>query len=212
MTNTEPAGAGADAEEDDALLVRVPRRLRHGDRAVTAEDYEDLAVAASTEIARARCVPLRNLSNPDQPFPDPQLGQVSVIIVPRTTEPRPMPSRQLLDRVKGRLIERGIATAQLSVVGPVYLRVSVVAWVVPCSAREAGIVERGVCDALDRFLHPLTGGADYSGWAFGREPQMSDLYACIESVDGVDHVDHMEDPPGLKVMIGSMVGKQTKIS
>ncbi|MGE5139990.1 MAG: putative baseplate assembly protein, partial [Rudaea sp.] len=202
VTNVESAGGGADAEDKDALLVRAPRTLRHGDRAVTAEDYEDLAIAASTEVARARCVPLRDLSK--GPFPDLKLGQLSVIIVPRATVAMPMPSRELLERVKMRLVERSIGTAHISVVGPVYFRVSIEASVVPSSAREGGAVERSVRDALDRFLHPLTGGgADRAGWSFGREPQMSDLYACIEAVDGVDYVDHIMSP---EVMIGSVVG------
>ena len=61
VTNTEAAAGGADAETLDSLLVRAPRTLRHGNRAVTVEDYEDLAMLASPEVARARCIPLRNL-------------------------------------------------------------------------------------------------------------------------------------------------------
>jgi hypothetical protein len=41
---------------------------------------------------------------------------------------------------------------------------------------------------VERFLHPLTGGPDGQGWAFGRRPHHSDLSALLEKVGGVDHI------------------------
>lgn len=60
--------------------------------------------------------------------------------------------------------------------------------VVASSPDAAGEVGGRVEQTLQRFLHPLTGGPDGTGWAFGRKPHRSDLYAEIEAVDGVDHV------------------------
>jgi hypothetical protein len=54
-----------------------------------------------------------------------------------------------------------------------------------------------VVEALDRFLHPLTGGAG-DGWPFGRAPHRSELFALIEATAGVDHVDSLTieaEPP-----------------
>ena len=59
------AAGGAAAELLAALLEREPRKLRHRGRAVTLEDYEDLAKLASPDVARAKCVPLYDLeTNP----------------------------------------------------------------------------------------------------------------------------------------------------
>jgi hypothetical protein len=66
--------------------------------------------------------------------------------------------------------------------------VTVEATVVPTSFEEADAVGDRVSTALERFLHPLTGGPDGQGWAFGRKPHGSDLSALIEAVEGVDHV------------------------
>jgi hypothetical protein len=66
--------------------------------------------------------------------------------------------------------------------------VTVEATVVPTSFEEADVVGERVRTALERFLHPLTGGPDGQGWAFGRKPHGSDLSALIEAVAGVDHV------------------------
>lgn len=194
VTNPEAATGGADAESIESLRDRAPRLIRHGDRAVTLEDYEDLAMLASPEVARARCFPLLNLSqnpfdvqNPVEQAPK-AIGAVSVMIVPRSTDPKPIPSLELINRVQDYLEARSIPTATLTVIGPLYVQVSVTAAVVLTSLEGINRVEQSILQSLTSFLHPLTGGSDGTGWAFGREPSASDFYALLESVSDVDHV------------------------
>ena len=201
-SNPEAAAGGAEAETTGALLERMPRTLRHRDRAVTLEDYEDLALLASPEVARSRCVPLCDLAA--DPLGAAQVpGAVSVIIVPRTDDVKPLPTMELLARVSDFLTARAAATASLAVVGPLYLRVDIRAEVALATPDGASAVERAVYERLDAFLHPLTGGLDGSGWDFGRAPHRSDLFALIESIPGVDHVRYLqitetEDQPGVR--------------
>ncbi|GIE35161.1 hypothetical protein Ait01nite_082060 [Actinoplanes italicus] len=49
-------------------------------------------------------------------------------------------------------------------------------------------VQRRAEQALSRFLHPLTGGDDGTGWEFGRPVFRSELFQVLERLDGVDHV------------------------
>ena len=187
VINTEAASGGTDAESMDLLYDRAPRTIRHRNRAVTIEDFEDLAMLASPGVARARCVPLRNLAA--DPLGDAQApGEVSVIIVPSSEEPMPLPASELIDRVQDYLEQRGDPTANLSVVGPRYVQVDVTVEVALASPEGASAVEQAVRSRLDAFLHPLTGGLDGKGWDFGREPHKSDLCALIMSVPGVDHI------------------------
>src|SRR5262249_59550878 len=60
VTNPLPATGGADRETIDEAKDRAPYTIKSRDRAVTAEDYETLALRASTSLARARCVPDRS--------------------------------------------------------------------------------------------------------------------------------------------------------
>jgi hypothetical protein len=46
--------------------------------------------------------------------------------------------------------------------------------------------------ALRRFLHPLSGGPDRQGWAFGRRVYESDIYGLIESLPGVQFVSDLQ--------------------
>src|SRR6202035_861957 len=52
VTNLAPAAGGADTEEIADLLERAPTGTRHRGRAVTVEDYEDLARLASAAVAK----------------------------------------------------------------------------------------------------------------------------------------------------------------
>jgi predicted phage baseplate assembly protein len=180
----------------------MPRTLRHQDRAVTLEDYQDLAQLASTEIVRALCVPLFDLMA--DPLGQTQLpGTVSVIVVPASVEPKPQPRFELLTRTRQFLAERSVATATVSVVGPLYLRVEVDVEIAVSAPEFASIAEAELQRRLGAFLHPLTGGLDGTGWDFGRAPYRSDFFALIESVPGVDHIrylqiDETEDRPGVR--------------
>jgi predicted phage baseplate assembly protein len=188
VTNTEAAAGGADAETTDSLITRSPRTIRHGGRAVTVEDYEDLAMLASPAVARAKCVPLRDLAEDPLGEQPKTLGEVSVIIVPRSTEAKPLPSLELLSRVQDYLEAQSIPTSHVSVVGPLYIRVDVTLEISLVSLEGATAVEQAIQQRLAVFLHPLTGGLDGAGWDFGRRPHRSDLYALIEAVPGVDHI------------------------
>ena len=196
VTNLQAAVGGAEAETLESLRDRLPGTIRHGDRAVTLEDYEDLAKLASPEVVRAKCVPLRNLVDDPLDLNPITPGDVSIIIVSRSTEIKPLSSIGLLNRVQDYLETYGIPTANIAVVGPLYLSVSVTADIALTSLEGASAVEGAVNQTLTRFLHPLTGGLDGKGWDFGRKPHNSDFYALLESVSGVDYIRSLKvDPP-----------------
>ena len=201
VINYVASSGGADAESTDSLISRAPTEIRHRHRAVTAEDYEDLARLASPDVARVLCVPNRDLvADPfDRMRPVP--GNVSLIIVPNSTDASPQPSVDLVRRVQQFIAASCPVTATPLVLGPLYLRVNVQVEIGLASLDGAGTLAARVSDVLAAFLHPLTGGADGKGWEFGRSPHTSDLYAVMERIPEVDHVraltvEDVEDFPG----------------
>jgi hypothetical protein len=187
VSNPDAAGGGFEAESSQSLIARAPRLLRHGWRAVTREDYEDLARLVSPEVARARCVPLLRLH--DDPLGTTRVpGAVSVIIVPQSRASKPLPSAELMARAESFLRSHAAPTTEIAVVGPLYVRVDVAVEVALTQLQGASAVEQAIRAELDAFLHPLSGGRDKSGWDFGREPYLSDLHAVVGTVAGVDHV------------------------
>jgi hypothetical protein len=187
VMNLEPARGGMEAESNTSLVSRAPRMIRHGGRAVAFQDFEDLARNASPEVARSKSVPLRRLSV--DPLGNSQVpGVLSVIVVPQSSEAKPLPSSGLMTEVADYLRSLATPTLELVVVGPLYVRVDVTIEVSLTSLEGATDVEQAVLTALRSFLHPLTGGRDGTGWDFGREPHTSDLHALVSDVPGVDHI------------------------
>jgi hypothetical protein len=179
VSNPAPAGGGANLETLPEVMVRGPLTIRHRDRAVTREDYESLAREASINVARARAV---GATGPTS------AGVVTLLIVPDSDDPKPLPSPGLLRRVREYLDARRLATVDLSLVGPRYVEVSVTAEVVPVSFEDADLVRRRVLGNLGTFLHALKGGPDGTGWDFGRDVYVSEVASVIERTEGVDHV------------------------
>jgi len=164
--------------------------IDHRDRAVTEEDFEWLAKQASRKVVNARC--LSNTNNKRQK----STGWVTVIIVPDSLEAKPCPSLELRKIVRRYLEERSANTLMhnrhIDVDGPSYVEIGVSVDVFATSGDKASQVEREVKKKLDAFFHPLTGGPEKKGWDFGRDATVSDIYALLESIEGVDHLENME--------------------
>ncbi len=118
-------------------------------------------------------------------------GQIGIILVPQSTDTQPIPSLELINRVEDYILARAAPTLDLWLAGPDWIRVTVTAQIAPVSLDAVDALQSAVLNALARFLHPLTGGPDGSGWDFGRRPHVSDLYALLESIEGVDHIRYL---------------------
>ncbi|HXI24694.1 MAG TPA: putative baseplate assembly protein [Pyrinomonadaceae bacterium] len=195
VVNHLDAGGGTNAETTDSLLDRAPRTLRHGHRAVTVKDYEDLAMLASTEVARAKCIPPVNMQTNEDDADVIRNGTITLIIVPRSADAKPSPGSELLGRVQDFIGEWQSPLATLIVAAPQYIAISVMVDVALTSPDGASEIKLAINQTLSDYLHPLTGGRDGCGWTFGRSPHESNLYALIEEIAGVDHVRSLSFAP-----------------
>ena len=165
---------------------RGPHTLQARSRAVTAADFEWLAREASTAVARVCALP--------HPL---RAGEVTVVIVPRVPDnqaevlDKPVPSTELLRRVRDHLADKKLLTTLLHVQRPVYRELSVRVDVLVVQATVTERVQREMVQRIRRFLHPLHGGRDGTGWPFGRAVYRVDLYHVIEDIAGVDVVDRV---------------------
>jgi hypothetical protein len=184
-TNVLAAQGGAEAETRPRVLRRGPQHLRHRGRGISAQDLEWLALEASPEVARARCLPLEG------PDGHAQRGWMSLMIVPRSADARPEPNGELVRVVRDFLAARMTAGARLRVLSARFQPVAVRGAIVPVAADSAALIEARVRSAVDRYLHPLVGGRDGDGWDFGADVHLSQLAEVIEGVDGVEHAEDL---------------------
>jgi hypothetical protein len=210
VINLEPANGGLDADDAAQVGDLALAWVRHRDRAICSDDYADLAVKASPEVARAFCVSGRDLTAalPTGAHEPPmQAGVVSCVVVPQSTALRPQPSFDLLATVKTYLDARRTPVGRLVIVGPFYAHVAVKVHVT-C---RSGYSAHGVVVECERrialFLHPLNGGSKGRGWAMGQRPHRSDIYGLLAAIDGVETVRglnfSMEAPAGMPFIVAA---------
>ncbi|HEY4238221.1 MAG TPA: putative baseplate assembly protein [Kofleriaceae bacterium] len=187
VTNPLPAAGGADRETIDEAKNRAPYTIKSRDRAVTSEDYEMLALRASTTLARARCVPDRS-----------NRGHVTLALVPKGVTRgeeltrRLIPSNEVLRFVKRYLDERKLVGTVLNVIRPRYKDFSLRVVLIRRSVGTSDRLRRDIELKLRRFLHALVGGKDAKGWEFGRAVLKPELIHLVEEVPGVEGVDQLE--------------------
>ncbi|GAA1519798.1 putative baseplate assembly protein [Kribbella lupini] len=185
VENRAPAIGGADAETLDEAKVRGPMLLRSRGRAVTVEDFEELAREVAPDAARVHCVPATEAAD---------AGGIRVLVVPhvsgdavgRIRRDDLIPPQGTLERITQTLDERRLVGTRLLVAPPEYVGLTAVVDVSARSRFDPDEVKEGVLEALYSLLHPLTGGPDGTGWPFGRSVQSHEVHAALARIPGVD--------------------------
>jgi predicted phage baseplate assembly protein len=179
VTNPFPAQGGADPETIEEAKRRGTYAIKNRDRAITAEDYEQLALAASRRVARAKCVQASD-------------GSISLLLVPKAEredgDARAVPSRDLIDRVASYIDKRRLITARVNVGKPKLVPVSLELTISLKPGATADRVKADVKEKVKLLVNPLKGGPKGDGWPFGRAVGKADLYPVVEGVEGVDRI------------------------
>jgi predicted phage baseplate assembly protein len=197
VLNRQPAVGGRNAQNVEDAKLRAPQALRTRTRAVTADDFQTLARQVPG-VERAHCLtPLAQPGAPGAPRP----GEIVVLVLPQAddTEGYIIPERlslsaELKQAVEAYLNQRRLLGTRLQVIQPDYFWISIEAKVrLPDSSGDAFLsqVRRRAEDALFRYLNPYVGGPDGTGWPFGRDLHVSELYALLQRVPGVEFVDEL---------------------
>lgn len=185
VTNPEPATGGVDAESLPEALDRAPDETRTRSRAVTAEDYEVLAVRASRRVARVRCLA-------------PRQGEAVVRVLPRVHDPARLipyaeldPPDEVLRHVAQHLDEARLLGNIVKVVPMGLCGVTVVTEVEPVAEADPAQLESHIAQALYRYVNPYVGGdlaGEGEGWPFGRPLHSEEVRLVIRALAGVQEI------------------------
>jgi predicted phage baseplate assembly protein len=198
VVNLKRAEGGRDPENIEEAKLRARREVRSQQRAVTAEDYEDLAIQASRGVARVKCV------TPDKDAGLPP-GMVDILLVPANFESvrlgdyfKLTVAPELIKSVERHLDQYRLLTTTLRIREPNYLGIKVNAEIVVSEYSDPELVRARVIESLRNFISPLAvgaggepddgTGAGWNGWPFGRALFVSELFTLIQQVPGVKHV------------------------
>jgi predicted phage baseplate assembly protein len=186
-TNPVAATGGVESESLDSARERARLEIRARTRAVTAEDFERLTLAASPRVARAVCV---GPQDPGRP--------VRVHVLPRVEAPDRLleadelvPDAELMGRLAEELDQYRLLGTSVRLL-PVRLRgVSVVADVRASPRSDIDRVQHDVAHALYVYLNPLIGGSPAGpagGWPLGRSLNQGELFGIVYEIPGVEFV------------------------
>jgi predicted phage baseplate assembly protein len=197
VTNRAAAVGGRDAQSLEDAKLRAPQKLRTRTRAVTADDFETLAQQVPG-VERARClVPGAQPGGSGTPRP----GEIVVALLPQVDDPsgyvtpeRVALSAELKQAVEAYLNERRLLGTRLDVQTPHFSWVSINARIRMPERLDSGAtaaIRRRVETELYRYLSPYVGGPSRTGWPFGRDLHVSELYALLQGIPGVEFVDEL---------------------
>lgn len=200
VSNLQRAAGGRDQENLEEAKLRAQRELRAQLRAVTPQDYEDLARKASRSIARTKCNIPQGSAGRLPP------GVIEILVVPavfdalRAGDVSRLHLDEVLERTVGQHLDKyRLLTTTLHIKEPTYLGVKVWAEIVAADTSRPEQVRAAVVKRLQEFLCPLSllsegepvdelMGDDWQGWPFGRHLFIAEVFSLIQRVPGVKHV------------------------
>ncbi|HEX9258813.1 MAG TPA: putative baseplate assembly protein, partial [Acidimicrobiales bacterium] len=189
VENRRPAVGGIDGETVDEAKVRGPILLRTRNRAVTAEDFEQITREAAPEIARVRCVPAGS---------GPEAGSVKVLVVPAAPMVRGkirfedlLATEDTMQKIQERLEQARLVGTRVLIEPPLYRGVTVVAMLKARPRTNAARIRDDALERLESYFNPLIGGPEGKGWPWGRPVQAGEAYAALQEIRGVDLVEEI---------------------
>jgi phage-related baseplate assembly protein len=197
VTNDSPATGGTDPEDTDSIRRAASMAFRSTSRAVTLEDFQNLAMGVSG-VGKASALsetpasvlvavaPSRNFGSAEPKPGYDDLGEVTVEL------------EDIKQRVTETLRRASVAGVTASVLDPVYLDVAIeISAVVIPSVRQA--------DAEVLIRQALLSRFDYSSVPFGSSIYPSDLISTVASLGvtadvSVDLLKDLTDSDGVSVV------------
>jgi hypothetical protein len=196
VNNPEPATGGRDAETLENALLRGPHEIHSLERAVTARDFELLALRSSGAVVRARALTRAALWAHAMP------GTVEVLLVPYVAEDdrsaagavtpatlAQLQTEEARSQVQNALDERRPLGVTCLASWARYKSVTVRARAVVRREEDLPAVQARVERRLYQTINPLPVGPGRPGWSFGQALRASHIYDIILGEPGVLYVD-----------------------
>lgn len=200
VTNLGRAAGGRDQESLEEVKLRAQRELQAQKRAVTAQDYEQLALDFSRTIARVKCV------TPDVGQARGELGVVALLVIPASADSlrvgdltRLHVRQNFAAELLAYLDRYRLLTSHVRVKEPEYVGIQVKAQIAVDDFSNPDTVLTRVNQHLRNYLNPLVPFPEreeedglleqgWMGWPFGRNLFTAEIFSLIQRVPGVKYV------------------------
>ena len=180
VSNPMALWGGLDIETPVEAIKRCSAGLRHWNRAVTARDYEELALEASRVLEKVRCFGGKNAQG------EKEVGAVTLVIYPKNPQGdknlfcavQEEIQKYLASRMDPGILERG----QFYITEPKLVEIRVRAEVAVEDFQDIFQVRRRVQERVRTFLDPVYGHFDGGGWSIGQFPDAMQLKNILKEI------------------------------
>lgn len=186
VTNPLPLWGGLDQETISETVNRFSARLRHTDRAVTARDYEELAMEATGVLSKVRCFGGRNDKGEEE------AGAVTLVIYLKGGKEdknlfyavQEDIRRYLTSRMDPGILKRG----RFYITEPKLAEIGVRAEVVVDDFQDIFTVRRMAREKIRAFLDPVSGQHDGRGWNIGQFPEAMQIQNILQGIPQIQWI------------------------
>ncbi|MCH5275798.1 MAG: baseplate J/gp47 family protein [Lachnospiraceae bacterium] len=180
VTNPMPLWGGLDEETPEETIKRCSARLRHADRAVTARDYEELAMEASRVLQKVRC--FGGINNKGEK----EAGAVTLVIYPQNRQEDKnlfcAIQEDIRKYLEPRMDQRILDRKQFYIAEPKSVEIWVRAEVTVEDFQDIFQVRRRGQERIRTFLDPVSGHFDGAGWNIGQFPKVMQLQNILKEI------------------------------
>lgn len=184
--NPESIWGGLDEESPKEAIRRSAALLRHRSRAITARDYEELALEASRTIWKVKCFGGRNEQG------EKEAGAVTLVVLPEHYIENQNIFHSVQETVYQYLAPRmdtGIfKRKQFYVVEPKMVEVQVKVELTVKSFQDIFKVRRAVQEKIRLFLDPMKGHFDGKGWEIGQLPNAMQIQNALKEIPEIQWI------------------------
>ncbi len=183
--NPKPSFGGHEAETNEEAINRWPHIIKHRNKAVTAGDFECLAIEAARNIKKVRCLPCTNVDI------SAETGHVilAVYMGDLGEEAFIITKEQVESYIAKRCSATIALPGRIHIIEAVKLEYSIFAVVITNDMEMVVPIELEAVDKLKKFLDPLEGNLDKKGWEIGQYPHESVIYPLLKSINGVSYIE-----------------------
>lgn len=186
ITNYDRTIGGCDQEGIEESITRNALKLRHGYRAVTATDYENLAMEASRNIIKAKCC-----SNYDANG-EKKYGYITLVLLQRDYSQQNSYFEFLREKVEGYLRqymnEVLIEQERFKIIEPEFIVINVNISIVIKNYNKVFEVKDKVDKCITNYLNPVNGNFDKKGWNIGECPNESQIQNSVKDISDISYI------------------------
>lgn len=186
VTNPHRILGGSDRETLQEAVARNAGIMRNHYKAVTMEDFEQLALNASRSLRRVKC--FTGYDGQGQPM----AGAVTVVVLQKEFEHgryafndmKEQIYRFMKDKISGHLT----ASGRFFVTEPEFVEICVRIEVISRELSGVFRMKKEIEQMLSAFLNPMSGHFDGGGWQIGTLPTVVQLQNLLRDVKGVRYI------------------------